>query len=183
MRRVIVLISFLPLLFQSTHPLRDATLACYRYCLHMVYFNPRTPYGMRPHLLLIILQIYLFQSTHPLRDATMRVYNYGCNHRISIHAPLTGCDIFSYKCCLSTAYFNPRTPYGMRLRMPLRDDKLYYISIHAPLTGCDSSWQKVNCSYDEISIHAPLTGCDVLPAPYFHQHLIFQSTHPLRDAT
>ena len=79
-------------IFQSTHPLRDATcqcqnlFACYPISIHapltgcdqnMEYnkenyedFNPRTPYGMRQAIT---------QQTLALR-------------KISIHAPLTGCD-------------------------------------------------------------------------------------------
>ena len=38
---------------------------------------------------------------------------------ISIHAPLTGCDILRQKKTTRYGYFNPRTPYGMRqLTMP-----------------------------------------------------------------
>ena len=73
---------------------------------------------------------------------------------------------------------------------PLRDATLILwlpfvhcmISIHAPLTGCDfnRTLTKVN---PVISIHAPLTGCD--PAGLLVEFflLLFQSTHPLRDAT
>ena len=34
-----------------------------------------------------------------------------------------------------------------------------------------------------ISIHAPLTGCDEDGTLLTYRKLIFQSTHPLRDAT
>ena len=56
---------------------------------------------------------------------------------ISIHAPLTGCDwwrIYNYSVF---KYFNPRTPYGMRLSIPYLFITFLIISIHAPLTGCD----------------------------------------------
>ena len=35
---------------------------------------------------------------------------------ISIHAPLTGCDLLLIPFFLYEHYFNPRTPYGMRLK-------------------------------------------------------------------
>ena len=35
-------------------------------------------------------------------------------------------------------YFNPRTPYGMRLLDKFLKFNVRGISIHAPLTGCDS---------------------------------------------
>ena len=58
--------------FQSTHPLRDATNAS-RLALRDPHdFNPRTPYGMRQGLTMMALTNILFQSTHPLRDATIK---------------------------------------------------------------------------------------------------------------
>ena len=86
------LICVLYILFQSTHPLRDATL----YLLSVAIGDK-------------------FQSTHPLRDATIQLQDKQRLQRISIHAPLTGCDVapltFMWSCTT--------------------------ISIHAPLTGCD----------------------------------------------
>ena len=101
---------------------------------------------------------------------------------ISIHAPLTGCDVDGAK--VATVF------------VP--------ISIHAPLTGCDSYGPKVAQMFT-ISIHAPLTGCDPpcsrcgSKANYFNPrtpHGVrlapsatvvhpepFQSTHPSRGAT
>ena len=78
--------------FQSTHPLRGATreqIILYMACGH---FNPRTPCGVRP-------------VGAALNGKTLR---------ISIHAPLAGCDGESMICA------NALT-----------------ISIHAPLAGCD----------------------------------------------
>ena len=80
---------------------------------------------------------YLFQSTHPMRGATERSERKAHKMLISIHAPHAGCDQL-HKCrsccwtqCQSThpmrgatlhvvpravrpAYFNPRTPCGVR---------------------------------------------------------------------
>ena len=56
--------------FQSTHPLRDATQIELNNQFHKGYFNPRTPYGMR----------------------RWGVFVTAYARRISIHAPLTGCD-------------------------------------------------------------------------------------------
>ena len=79
---------------------------------------------------------------------------------ISIHAPLTGCDRLLYGIGYQVHYFNPRTPYGMRHKILVVDQLPKEISIHAPLTGCDGRLEAYN---DDV--------------------LIFQSTHPLRDAT
>ena len=57
------------IIFQSTHPMRGATLStafCFRLCL--------------------------FQSTHPMRGATMKPTNIKENTIISIHAPHARCD-------------------------------------------------------------------------------------------
>ena len=56
-------------------------------------FNPRTPYGMRLLVYGDVIFEYVFQSTHPLRDATVRDVDGIVGDLISIHAPLTGCDI------------------------------------------------------------------------------------------
>ena len=114
MRHVYVVWVCKTLQFQSTHPLRDATvLQCHvlsficisihapltgcdtilsRTRSHMLNFNPRTPYGMRRQSKMTACWLRKFQSTHPLRDATIQA-----------------CFIL-----LQRGYFNPRTPYGMR---------------------------------------------------------------------
>ena len=59
------------LVFQSTHPLRDATASSSVLGDTHPHFNPRTPYGMRRKYDIVFHhKIELFQSTHPLRDAT-----------------------------------------------------------------------------------------------------------------
>ena len=125
-------------LFQSTHPLRDATVRYIYKSYPNANFNPRTPYGMRLYYHDINLSPALFQSTHPLRDATSATYE-------------------EIACWLD---FNPRTPYGMRPSKIPKDNDGHYISIHAPLTGCD------------MVVNTILGEC-----------ALFQSTHPLRDAT
>ena len=101
--------------FQSTHPLRDATSSVININFCIYNFNPRTPYGMRRISVEEVMQItkfqsthplrdatflacgsstkMLFQSTHPLRDATNCDNDYINKVNISIHAPLTGCDV------------------------------------------------------------------------------------------
>ena len=102
---------------------------------------------------------------------------------ISIHAPLTGCDVAVLK--MLSRYsknFNPRTPYGMRqkssvLKMPF----VKFQSTH-PLRDATLGRQQKTI-FVNISIHAPLTGCDCLPRNSLPIEGLFQSTHPLRDAT
>ena len=147
-------------IFQSTHPLRDATPLISFDIAVFNDFNPRTPYGMRPHGNGHCLVFFL----------------------ISIHAPLTGCDKNVRKnrtseknfnprtpygmrhnsfILLSTkSNFNPRTPYGMRLsrKTAINALQLIFQSTH-PLR--DATMERVlRVLADAISIHAPLTGCD-----------------------
>ena len=50
----------------------------------------------------------------PLTGCDLSAYEQNINKGISIHAPLTGCDFFCASFVLDQANFNPRTPYGMR---------------------------------------------------------------------
>ena len=79
--------------FQSTHPLRGATYANGRGWRLCVDFNPRTPCGVRPLFFADVVDIKY----------------------ISIHAPLAGCDVsVSATVTPAAADFNPRTPCGVR---------------------------------------------------------------------
>ena len=78
--------------FQSTHPLRDATLG-YIWGVASIKFQSTHPLRDATLLESGDVQEVKFQSTHPLRDAT-GVTLEAVNHlNISIHAPLTGCDL------------------------------------------------------------------------------------------
>ena len=88
---------FPPLIrFQSTHPLRDATFQClYFLLLKYQYFNPRTPYGMRQLLWFIVDEAIKISIHAPLTGCDFAcAFDGACACCISIHAPLTGCDAF-----------------------------------------------------------------------------------------
>ena len=58
-------------IFQSTHPMRDATLHDQATAkMEAMHFNPRIPCGMRLKLTEGTDYVNPFQSTHPMRDAT-----------------------------------------------------------------------------------------------------------------
>ena len=79
--------------FQSTRPIWGATLACMINGKNSLNFNPRAPYGARPHMLIRVeLQEQHFNPRAP----------YGAR-RENVHALVMG------------MYFNPRAPYGARL--------------------------------------------------------------------
>ena len=78
--------------FQSTHPMRDATVYFFIRRTINAYFNPRIPCGMRLAKGDSSTNATKFQSTHPMRDATLMPL--GARQRVQ--------------------YFNPRIPCGMR---------------------------------------------------------------------
>ena len=125
---------------------------------------------------------------------------------ISIHAPLTGCDMSKQLKGRKLTNFNPRTPYGMRHVSISISVSSSVISIHAPLTGCDSTHYRKSQNIQEFQSTHPLRDAtqgalqqckwnsNFNPrTPYGMRHIgdigstitihIFQSTHPLRDAT
>ena len=145
--------------FQSTHPLRGATIlsmSAEGICQHfnprtpcgvrrlVAYrnrpthnFNPRTPCGVRLTGPALPSRALLFQSTHPLRGATPP------------RSPGSA----------AMSNFNPRTPCGVRRHCLHISTFMGGISIHAPLAGCDA-YIRMLIAQDAISIHAPLAGCD-----------------------
>ena len=101
--------------FQSTHPLRGATL---------VGLPPGNVTGISIHA--------------PLAGCD-RGKRFGVVlGEISIHAPLAGCDDLIRPVLDTSKHFNPRTPCGVRLFDTCFWIGRFWISIHAPLAGCDS---------------------------------------------
>ena len=101
-------------IFQSTHPVRGATVCAAVTC------------GFEE-----------FQSTHPVRGATCRRHGGGRGAEISIHAPRAGCDTRCAWSARQSSNFNPRTPCGVRLGVQPLTSASSSISIHAPRAGCD----------------------------------------------
>ena len=106
-------------------------------------FNPRTHRGVRLATKRCLIFNDLFQSTHPSWGATPHKVKESCPLLISIHAPIVGCDWFTWKVCHQIDYFNPRTHRGVRLSGTWIWQRAYQISIHAPIVGCDriQCWQ------------------------------------------
>ena len=100
--------------FQSTHPLRGATLTFSQDRRKLSHFNPRTPCGVRLLMARIRGLKPEFQSTHPLRGATFDCNIIRIKCIISIHAPLAGCDEQGPRGATGPQDFNPRTPCGVR---------------------------------------------------------------------
>ena len=79
------------------------------------YFNPRSPYGERRYRRMRMDNQKTFQYTIPLRGATLLNHNITPAGIISIHAPLTGSDVATDRVHFLFFDFNPRSPYGERL--------------------------------------------------------------------
>ena len=145
--------------FQSTHPVRGATLLQVRgryvqpISIHApragcdirdisnsattTYFNPRTPCGVRPLEYIVSPMSKAFQSTHPVRGATTCIYLSSVNAKISIHAPRAGCDGQSSSHATQLVRFQSTHPVrGATWIIPQRCHRRR-ISIHAPRAGCD----------------------------------------------
>ena len=125
-----------------------------------LYFNPRTPHGVRPALLPLWEQGKLFQSTHPSRGATSnggRFLQPGREFQ-STH-PVRGATVFG------------SCPGSGRL-----------ISIHAPLTGCDIDNTSKNITDRLFQSTHPSRGATPL-LRFAGWPVRFQSTHPSRGAT
>ena len=148
-----------PVQFQSTHPMRGATYGEYFIRRTSLYFNPRTPCGVRrsflffssalvcisihaPHagcdtVLMEIRPLYMpFQSTHPMRGATV---------------------LIGYT---SLALFEFQSTHPMRGATNAAEDfpRGRGISIHAPHAGCDVQLCIAYRASARISIHAPARG-------------------------
>ena len=145
--------------FQSTHPLRGATLPDLIPVDGKCDFNPRTPCGVRLVRILTWISAGRFQSTHPLRGATVSGAHHGVSEEISIHAPLAGCDAQADLLLGDVEDFNPRTPCGVR---PLFARKTAVFYDFNPRTPCGVRRSRLNVYSTSPS---------------------FQSTHPLRGAT
>ena len=192
-------------IFQSTHPVRGATLPrpppwwCCR------NFNPRTPCGVRPadHTVgvgradisihapragcdasrsCVPAEDLEFQSTHPVRGATLKTEYLLEKQVISIHAPRAGCDgpvgpgQEAVEIFQSTHPVRGATSREKILTIPVN------ISIHAPRAGCDGEGTTTSLLRMDFNPRTPCgvrrdgEGEDPLEAE-------FQSTHPVRGAT
>ena len=100
-----------------------------------------------------------FQSTHPMRDATVEAVNAIDNRDISIHASHAGCDILHASA--------------------IRNNQ---ISIHASHAGCDIDDLGTESSMGNFNPRIPC-GMRRRDIKLMIILTLFQSTHPMRDAT
>ena len=170
-------------LFQSTLPLRGATLSPYilrlssRISIHTPLAGSDAAFRMR------LASSTVFQSTLPLRGATRPS---GCvwlrPRYFNPHSPCGERPRSSSYAC-RPIHFNPHSPCGERLGIEYSVLVLDVISIHTPLAGSDFDHRFRCFRTCAISIHTPLAGSDLFPSFFGREVTKFQSTLPLRGAT
>ena len=127
-------------IFQSTHPLRGATVEGGITVVESWLFQSTHPLrGATPPRFLSIGG-KPFQSTHPLRGATRwRRTHADARSKFQSTHPLRGATCWTRPSARRTGNFNPRTPCGVRLYAGASRRCRKDISIHAPLAGCDGA--------------------------------------------
>ncbi|PRX55989.1 hypothetical protein B0G52_1382 [Cohnella sp. SGD-V74] len=169
------------ILFQSTHPARDATDRRHVVIRLAPDFNPRIPRGMRQPPCRPVLPSVLFQSTHPARDATVHVRLIERTLFISIHASREGCDISSGRTASRAKNFNPRIPRGMRLSPSFRPPvRFRFQSTHPARDATAPSIRELANAIFQSTHPARDATRNIFEYRPFGK---FQSTHPARDAT
>ena len=147
-------------LFQSTRPIRGATLHDNSCCFLAGYFNPRAPYGARQGIDRLGDPTSTFQSTRPIRGATADTWRQLHDLHISIHAPHTGRD----------------ARHGLTAEITITFQST------RPIRGATAdTWRQLHDLH--ISIHAPHTGRDARHGLTAEITITFQSTRPIRGAT
>ena len=147
-------------LFQSTHPMRDATNSADMRTAADWYFNPRIPCGMRRPIELSVLTFIT----------------------ISIHASHAGCDLSYGRWRHSTDNFNPRIPCGMRQNYTyVIYPELVFQSTH-PMRDATSTFVLISSYNKWFQSTHPMRDA-TQPSYYPDSQYKFQSTHPMRDAT
>ena len=169
-------------IFQSTHPVWGATLYLCYWAWFLLYFNPRTPCGVRQPGKHVRRRQTEFQSTHPAWGATkpltllvlaqlisIHAPRVGCDQGlaavsvlglISIHAPRVGCDLEISSCSTSPWRFQSTHPVWGATRIRLSSGLDDVISIHAPRVGCDGA---TPLTRPKIGNFNPRTPCGVRP--------------------
>ena len=169
--------------FQSTLPVWGATAIKLPIRHSLFDFNPRSPYGERPHF---------------ARGGLSEIY-------ISIHAPRVGSDLRSVNGQMLIWHFNPRSPCGERPadcgvykqdhhfnpRSPCGERLCYAKRLNLtrdfnPRSPCGERRQnllRIISNREFISIHAPRVGSDIRNTTFRKLDIVFQSTLPVWGAT
>ena len=192
-------------LFQSTHPMRGATVPLQGGACCQSYFNPRTPCGVRRINSTSTRHGWDFNPRTPCGVRLGQNLDKSEDDTISIHAPHAGCDLHGLPNRQGRPHFNPRTPCGVRLHSRGKTAQFVTFQSTHPMRGATTlqfnaalgmvAFQsthpmrgatELNTAFVElcrISIHAPHAGCDFPSCSRRYSLSSFQSTHPMRGAT
>ena len=169
--------------FQSTPPMRGATVAVDPSVAVDPNFNPRPPCGGRPAGHGGRRQPYDFNPRPPCGGRPSMPQASKASAIISIHAPHAGGDAVGRWVAPSPNHFNPRPPCGGRRGGTAHGVR--YARDFNPRPPCGGRRRPsfpARCSTG-ISIHAPHAGGDVRLAFPVPAVIRFQSTPPMRGAT
>ena len=101
--------------FQSTLPVRGATMALFAKCAIGQDFNPRSPCGERPGCApTAFFCARNFNPRSPCGERRLFGNSDDLHYTISIHAPRAGSDAALRGSGCVHQYFNPRSPCGER---------------------------------------------------------------------
>ena len=145
-------------------------------------FNPRTPRGVRPIFGIVDEAENEFQSTHPSRGATDIPFRRQMPPRVSIHAPLAGCDMEDRLFLNPVASFNPRTPRGVRPSFVSQFLSVSLFQSTHPSRGATLQGFRHALQVRRFNPRTP-RGVRPLWRWQASMECMFQSTHPSRGAT
>ena len=168
-------------LFQSTRPMRGATLSV----------RPRSsnlPVSIHaPHAGRDLIKDRLYRSVnvsihapHAGRDAGQRAPA-ATYYVVSIHAPHAGRDCLNYDHKRLRHGFNPRAPCGARPTLSLRSSSRRRFNPRAPCGARQFSAPP----YSSVACFNPRAPCGARHDSFCHEcyMTVFQSTRPMRGAT
>ena len=147
-------------LFQSTHPVWDATCDGAPIIIRRAGFQSTHPVWDATRCESMSICRPIFQSTHPVWDATFARPSIRHALQISIHASRMGCDLGDLPDGFQILDFNPRIPYGMRPDQHCRPLRWHRFQSTHPVWDA-TTVEMLYCRMFVISIHASRMGCDV----------------------
>ena len=146
--------------FQSTHPMRGATVAHLFEPVGKINFNPRTPCGVRHGVDNKGRRAALFQSTHPMRGATgARFFEAVIIAEFQSTHPMRGATMGIAGSIDWNRFQSTHPMRGATLCRPF-ERRRGTISIHAPHAGCDRKASRILISNSDFN---PRTPCGVRP--------------------
>ena len=143
------------LLFQSTRPIRGATLLLVDAAVG-ADISIHAPHTGRDEYQAFVDKFKpKFQSTRPIRGATVAsLTGFGADQFQSTR-PIRGATQHPRTAFFLPSYFNPRAPYGARRRHLVVNAQGRIISIHAPHTGRDTVIHFTLRILTDFNPHAP----------------------------